>query len=85
MGLFLIGAFVFARRYWWPALRSRAHPLDVIRIGAAVSLMSITVHSLVDFNLQVGSNGFLFALLAGLLVALTRAIEGTGSGQGNER
>jgi O-antigen ligase len=84
ISLFLIGAFVFARRYWWPALRSRAHPLDVIRIGAAVSLMSIAVHSLVDFNLQVGSNGFLFALVAGLLVALTWAIERTGAGQGNE-
>ena len=78
--LFLIAGLVFARRYWWPALRSRAHPLDVVRIGAAVSLMSIAAHSLVDFNLQVGSNGFLFALLAGLLAALTRAIESPGYG-----
>jgi O-antigen ligase len=79
MSLFLAGGIVYARRYWWPALRSRAHPLDVIRIGAAVSLMSIAAHSLVDFNLQIGSNGFLFALLAGLLAALTRAIEGSES------
>jgi O-antigen ligase len=77
--LFLVGTVVFARRYWWPALRSREHPLDVIRIGAAVSLMSIAVHSLIDFNLQIGSNGFLFALLAGLLAALTRSIETSGS------
>lgn len=79
--LFLMGALVFARRYWLPAIRSREHPLDVIRIGTAVSLMSIALHSLVDFNLQVGSNGLLFAILAGLLAALTRAIENADSGE----
>ena len=70
--LTLSGACIFVRRYWWPALKSRGHPLDVFRVGIAVSILSIAIHSLVDFNLQIGSNGFLFALLAGLLVAVDR-------------
>jgi O-antigen ligase len=72
--LFLAGIVVFVRRYWWPAFRSRVHPYDILRMGIAVSLLSIALHSLVDFNLQIGSNGFLCALLAGLLAALDRAV-----------
>src|SRR5438093_1280603 len=68
--LFLSGALIFGVRYWWPALRSFRQPLDLFRVGIAVSLMSIALHSLVDFCLQIGANGFLCALLAGLLVAL---------------
>jgi len=72
--LFLAGIVVFVRRYWWPAFRSRVHPFDILRMGIAVSLLSIALHSLVDFNLQIGANGFLCALLAGLLVALDRTV-----------
>ena len=67
---FLVGAVILIRRYWWPAIRSQTHPLDPFRAGIAVSLTSIALHSLVDFNLQIGANGFLFALLTGLLVGL---------------
>ncbi len=70
--IFLAGSFVFVRRYWAPAISRRSHALDLFRVAIAVSLLSIALHSLVDFNLQIGSNGFLFALLAGLLVALGR-------------
>ena len=63
------------RRYWWPAQRSRGHPLDLFRVTLAVSLLSIALHSLVDFNLQIGSNGFLCAVLAGALVALHHYVE----------
>jgi O-antigen ligase len=73
--LLLLAIGVFAWRYWWPALRSRAHPLDLPRVGIAVALLSIAIHSVFDFNLQIGANGFLFALLAGLLVALRRAVD----------
>jgi hypothetical protein len=36
--------------------------------------MSIALHSVVDFNLQIGSNAFLCALLTGLLIALHRVV-----------
>ncbi|HKB07176.1 MAG TPA: O-antigen ligase family protein [Candidatus Polarisedimenticolia bacterium] len=72
--LCLTGIVVFVRRYWWPAFRSRIHPFDILRMGIAVSLLCIALHSIGDFNLQIGSNGFLFALLAGLLVALDREV-----------
>ncbi len=68
----LTGGYVFIRRYWWPAVRSGGGRLDLFRVGTAISLMSIAIHSLVDFNLQIGANGFLCALLAGLLVAMHR-------------
>ena len=73
-GLVLVGLLMFVRRYWWPAFRSRVHPFDILRMGIAVSLLAIALHSLVDFNLQIGSNGFLCALLIGLLVALDREV-----------
>src|SRR5439155_20756804 len=68
--LFLAGVVVFVLRFWWPALRDFRHPVDVFRVGIAVALMSIALHSAVDFCLQIGANGFLCALLAGLLAAL---------------
>jgi hypothetical protein len=64
------GTLLFAFRYIVPALRSPLEDSDLFRIAIAVGLTSLVLHSLVDFNLQIGSNGFLFALLAGLLVAL---------------
>jgi O-antigen ligase len=68
-------AALFARRYWWPALTGRGHPLDILRIGIAVALMSLALHSVVDFNLQIASNGFLCALLGGILIGIHRIVE----------
>lgn len=73
--LILWGGLAFAWRYLASALRSPAHPLDLFRVAIAVSLTSLLLHSVVDFNLQIGSNAFLFALLAGLLVAIHRIVE----------
>ena len=72
---------LIVRRYWLPAVRGREHPLDLFRLALAVSLLSIALHSTLDFNLQIGANGFLFALLVALMVALHRAVEG-GAGRG---
>lgn len=72
--IILLGGFVFVRRYWWPAIHGRAHPLDLFRLAVAVSLMSIALHSVVDFNLQIGSNAFLCALLTGLLISLHHVV-----------
>jgi hypothetical protein len=76
--LFVVTAGIFLRRYWWRAIHAPTHPLGLFRIGIAVSLLSIALHSLVDFNLQIGANGFLFALLSGILIALHREIEESG-------
>ena len=74
--LFILwGAFAYGRRYLWPALRAKAHPLDLFRLGIAVSIVSLALHSIVDFNLQIPSNGFLFALLMGLLTSLHALVE----------
>ena len=70
--LFLWGCAVFVVRFWWPALHARGDPLGMFRTGIAIALLSIAIHSVVDFNLQIGANGFLCALLAGALVALHR-------------
>lgn len=70
--VFLAAAAIFCRRYWWPALRARGDEESLVRVGLAVSVMAIALHSVVDFNLQIGANGFLFALLAGVTVGLHR-------------
>jgi O-antigen ligase len=72
--LFLAGGVIFVRRYWWPALHARGHPMDCFRAGIALALLSLALHSIVDFNLQIGANGFLFAFLAGLIVGLDRVV-----------
>jgi O-antigen ligase len=70
--LVLAALGVFVYRYWAPAMRSRPHRLDLFAVAISVSLMSIALHSLVDFNLQIGSNGFLCTVLAGLLIAVQK-------------
>lgn len=82
--LLLWSGFVLAFRYFWPALRARAHPLDLFRVGLTVSLLSLLLHSFVDFNLQIGANGFLFALLAGLLVAVHWNVQQSGTATDGE-
>lgn len=78
LAIFLVAAGVFVRKYWWPALRSRSHPLSLFRLGLAISVLTIALHSLVDFNLQIGSNGFLFAIISGSIVALHDRVEADG-------
>jgi len=68
--LVLGGVLLFVRRAWWPAVHQPRGQLDLFRLGLAMALLSIAIHSLVDFNLQIGANGFLCALFAGMLVAL---------------
>lgn len=74
--LVVAGLLVFVRRYWMAAVRSRARRLDVLRIGIATSLLSMALHSVIDFNLQIGANGFLFVMLCALLVSLHQSPDG---------
>ena len=66
----LCAAGIFTWRYWWPALRSHESAQSLFRLGVAISLLTIALHSIVDFNLQIGANGFLFAMLAGVLAGM---------------
>ncbi len=42
-----------------------------LSIGSAAGLLAIMIHSVVDFNLHIGSNGLYFFFLCGLLVSAT--------------
>jgi hypothetical protein len=75
LALFLAAAGIFLHRYWLPAVLARSHPMSLFRLGLAISVLTIAVHSLVDFNLQIGSNGFLFALISGSIVALHDGVD----------
>jgi len=79
--LFALGSWAFLRRFWWPALLARDQPEDLFRVGMAASLLSIALHSAVDFCLQIPANAFLCALLAGLIIAMHRTRDGAPAGQ----
>ena len=68
--MFLIAAGIFFKRNWWPALRTHDSSQSLFRLGVAIALLTIALHSIVDFNLQIGANGFLFAVLAGVLAGM---------------
>lgn len=68
----LIAGVIFIRRYWWPGARGFRDPVGLLGTGMAAALLTIGLHSLVDFNLQIGANAFLCVLVGGLLVALSR-------------
>jgi O-antigen ligase len=70
--LFTLGVVRYFQRFWRPAFGHRADPLDLPSVAIAVSLLTIALHSVVDFNLQIGSNAFLCTLLAALLVSARR-------------
>jgi Flp pilus assembly protein TadD/O-antigen ligase len=72
-------AAVFGRSL--PAFRRRREPYAVyLFLGASAGIASVLIHSVVDFNLQIGANGLYFFLLCGLAVAAahTRMHEGLG-------
>lgn len=72
--LVLLGVGLFARRVLLPALRAARE--RELRLGLAMALVSIALHSFVDFNLQIPSNGMLAVLLAGVLAAMVLAPRG---------
>jgi hypothetical protein len=78
VALFVWLAVLAVRRYGWPALKNRGEPLDLLRTGVALGILSVALHSAFDFSLQIPADGALFAVMVGLLVAFTRL-----SGHGN--
>jgi O-antigen ligase len=66
----LLALGIFLHRTLIPQVRDRTRPDWYLTIGLAMALVSMLLHSLVDFSLQIPAVGFLFVVLAGLLAAL---------------
>ena len=67
--IFLIGLVMLFRNRLLPLLAGSWRDQPPFALGAALGVLILLVHSLVDFNLQIPSNGLLFVLLGGLLLA----------------
>jgi len=65
---FLAGLTFFLRRFLVPALSRPWRTRDPLILGSALGTTALLIHSLVEFNLQIPSNGLLFVVVAGLLV-----------------
>jgi O-antigen ligase len=66
--LVLWGLFVLLGRGVIPGLRRRGSSFRWAIHGAAVGLLALLLHSLVDFNLQIYSNSVLFAFLCAFVI-----------------
>ncbi|MEW5807005.1 MAG: O-antigen ligase family protein [Acidobacteriota bacterium] len=67
--IFLVGLFLFFIKYYRKAVFERSNADRYINLGLAMAIFSMGLHSFVDFNLQIPSNGFLFVVLMALLIA----------------
>lgn len=65
----LMALYVFMRRHYVPAVLDRRRPDRYLLLGLSMAILSMLLHSFVDFNLQVPAIALLFVLLAALLTA----------------
>ncbi len=79
--IFLVGLGFLFRRRLLPLLAGGWSDQQPVLLGAALGVMVLLIHSLVEFNLQIPSNGLLFTLLGSLLLAGEPA-ESTGAREG---
>ena len=83
--LFAWGLLVFWRNYLGPLLRKSWREQPPVVLGAGLGMLALLFHSLVDFNLQIPSNGLLFVTLGGIVLggkeAARRAPEAQPSGE----
>jgi O-antigen ligase len=63
------GLVVFWRRRLSPLLSNRWQAQPPVALGAALGVLVLWIHSLVEFNLQIPANGLLFVLLGALVFA----------------
>jgi len=70
--ILLWGLVVFWRRRLSPLLSSRWNAQPPVALGAALGVLVLWIHSLVEFNLQIPANGLLFVLLGALVFAAKR-------------
>jgi O-antigen ligase len=90
-GIFLWGLLGGWRKAIGPRLAKAWHRQSPMALAACLGVVVLLAHSLVDFNLQIPSNGLLFTFLAALLVAgpsleprssrPARELEASGAGQ----
>jgi len=74
------GLVVFWRRRLSPLLSNRWRAQPPVALGAALGVLVLWIHSLVEFNLQIPANGLLFVLLGALVFAArSRTEKGTES------
>ena len=66
--LLLAGMGLFLLRHVLPVLAGPWRLQEPVALGAGLGLVTLLFHALVDFNLQIPSNGLLFVLLGGLVV-----------------
>jgi len=72
--------FVLLFRMSWVRFLQAKHSADLAyHIGAFAACCGLLVHSLVDFNLHIPSNAFLFLLQAALATSLTPSNKSTGA------
>lgn len=65
----LLALWIFGRKHFLPVVMNRNSPDRLLTLGLAMGIVSLFLHSFVDFNLQIPAVGFLFVVVAGLLVA----------------
>ena len=65
----LLALAIFGRRHFLPVVLDRNSPDRLLSLGLAMGIVSLLLHSLVDFSLQVPAVGFLFVVVAGLITA----------------
>ena len=65
----LLGLAVYVRRVLFVLQGDQWRQDQYIKIGAAIGLLLILLHSFVDYNLHIPANAIYFAFLAGLLFA----------------
>jgi O-antigen ligase len=79
IGVLLLGwagvRFVRAVR---PGLEGELNPDRAFLAGTLVGVLSLSLHGLLDVNLQIPANGMFFALLVGISLATARHLEGRG-------
>jgi O-antigen ligase len=66
--LFAWGFVVFWRSDLGPRLSSPWRDQPPVVLGASLGILTLLFHSLVDFNLQIPSNGLLFVVLGGIVL-----------------
>jgi O-antigen ligase len=63
------GLVAFWRQSLSPLLSNHWQAQPPVALGAALGVLVLWIHSLVEFNLQISANGLLFVLLAALVFA----------------
>jgi len=67
--VFLAGAGVFARRYLLPSITGARETESYASRGVGVGVLTVALHSFVDFPLQINACAVLLVTMTGLLVA----------------